>query len=166
LLVAIGVVLAAVLYVLLTGLTRGPGSTPIGSSFVLGTFSATTTGSGAGAVWYYNATVETAGTGTTWSDLVLQVQLPSGSVDTTGPTSVTTTNSVVSCNVATYTFASATWGTPSSNVCAAGAVGGNGLVSSGDQVELTSSSTLAQQGERFVVFGSGPYSGSASFALP
>ena len=36
LLVAITVVLAAVLYVLITGLTHGPGSTPIGSAFAAG----------------------------------------------------------------------------------------------------------------------------------
>ncbi len=37
LLVAITVVLAAVLYVLISGLTKGPGSTPIGSAFGFGT---------------------------------------------------------------------------------------------------------------------------------
>src|SRR5580658_10823265 len=36
LLVAITVVLAAVLYVLISGLTHGPGSTPIGSAFTTG----------------------------------------------------------------------------------------------------------------------------------
>ncbi len=36
LLVAITVVLAAVLYVLISGLTHGPGNTPIGSAFAIG----------------------------------------------------------------------------------------------------------------------------------
>ena len=36
LLVAITVVLAAVLYVLISGLTHGPGNTPIGSAFTAG----------------------------------------------------------------------------------------------------------------------------------
>lgn len=42
LLVAITVVLAAVLYVLISGLTKGPGSTPIGSAFGFGTAQQTT----------------------------------------------------------------------------------------------------------------------------
>jgi flagellin-like protein len=37
LLVAITVVLAAVLYILISGLTKGPGNTPIGSAFGMGT---------------------------------------------------------------------------------------------------------------------------------
>ena len=43
LLVAITVVLAAVLYVLISGLTKGPGSTPIGSAFGFGTAQQTST---------------------------------------------------------------------------------------------------------------------------
>jgi flagellin-like protein len=42
LLVAITVVLAAVLYVLISGLTHGPGSTPIGSAFAVGNPTETT----------------------------------------------------------------------------------------------------------------------------
>jgi flagellin-like protein len=50
LLVAITVVLAAVLYVLISGLTHGPGSTPIGSAFTAGNpVSSTVSGAGAGA---------------------------------------------------------------------------------------------------------------------
>ncbi len=48
LLVAITVVLAAVLYVLISGLTKGPGSTPIGSAFGFGTAQQT---SGAPTGW-------------------------------------------------------------------------------------------------------------------
>ncbi len=48
LLVAITVVLAAVLYVLISGLTHGPGSTPIGSAFTAGNPVASTCVAGAG----------------------------------------------------------------------------------------------------------------------
>ncbi len=50
LLVAITVVLAAVLYVLISGLTKGPGSTPLGSAFGFGTISQHT-GSTTGSAW-------------------------------------------------------------------------------------------------------------------
>ncbi|HTS32532.1 MAG TPA: type IV pilin N-terminal domain-containing protein [Thermoplasmata archaeon] len=46
LLVAITVVLAAVLYVLISGLTHGPGSTPIGSAFAAGNVRSGTCASG------------------------------------------------------------------------------------------------------------------------
>jgi flagellin-like protein len=46
LLVAITVVLAAVLYVLISGLIHGPGSTPIGSAFTTGKVSASTCAAG------------------------------------------------------------------------------------------------------------------------
>jgi flagellin-like protein len=49
LLVAITVVLAAVLYVLISGLTHGPGSTPIGSAFTAGNPVGSTCVAGAGA---------------------------------------------------------------------------------------------------------------------
>ncbi len=65
LLVAITVVLAAVLYVLISGLTHGPGSTPIGSAFAAGnakggycTGTAATNGCLAGGKWIYNLTIE------------------------------------------------------------------------------------------------------------
>jgi archaeal type IV pilus assembly protein PilA len=72
LLVAITVVLAAVLYVLISGLTHGPGSTPIGSAFTAGNpvsskctaAQATAKGGIAGACvsgdWIYTLTVETS----------------------------------------------------------------------------------------------------------
>ena len=46
LLVAITVVLAAVLYVLISGLTRGPGNTPLGTAFAWGSQKNVTTPSG------------------------------------------------------------------------------------------------------------------------
>ncbi|HTV12586.1 MAG TPA: archaellin/type IV pilin N-terminal domain-containing protein, partial [Acidimicrobiales bacterium] len=65
LLVAITVVLAAVLYVLISGLTHGPGSTPIGSAFAVGnaksatcTGTVATNGCAAGGKGIYNLTIE------------------------------------------------------------------------------------------------------------
>jgi len=166
LLVAITVVLAAVLYILISGLTKGPGNTPLGTALALGTFSEATSGSGAGQKWYYNATVQSASGGMTWSNMIFQIQTPSGGVVSTGPTTITTTNSALSCNVATYTFSSATWGAPASNACAGVTTGGGGLAVSGAQLQLTSTVSLQQVGDKVVAVGQGSFSGTATFAIP
>jgi flagellin-like protein len=95
LLVAITVVLAAVLYVLISGLTHGPGSTPIGSAFTAGNpTTSNTIGTGAaeacaagtttvaGAIlahdWTYTLTIESSTV--TFGSVLFQVKAASGSV--------------------------------------------------------------------------------------
>ncbi len=164
LLVAITVVLAAVLYILISGLTKGPGNTPIGSAFAIGTVAEAT----AGANYYYNATVQSASSGMTWSNMIFQVQSSGGSVITTGPTTVTVTNTAGSCNVAVYTFSSATWAAATgATACAATAVGSSQLVGAGGAgVHLIASVSLTNVGDRLVVVGQGSYSGTAIFSIP
>jgi flagellin-like protein len=166
LLVAITVVLAAVLYILISGLTKGPGNTPLGTALAIGTFTEATSGAGAAQRWYYNATVQSASGGMTWSNMIFQVQSPSGSIVAVGPTTVTTTNAALSCNIATYTFTTATWGAPAANACAGVTTGGGGLVVSGAQLQLTSTATLQQLGYKVIAVGQGSFSGSAVFAIP
>ncbi len=166
LLVAITVVLAAVLYVLVSGLTKAPATTPIGSAFAIGTVYEATSGSGAAQRWYYNASVQSAGGGITWGDMIFQVQASSGSVVPNGPLTITVTNGPSSCNLATYTFSSALWGYAATNPCASVPVGPNALVASGAALQLVSSTSLQQSGISLVAFGQGPFSGSTSFALP
>lgn len=100
LLVAITVVLAAVLYVLITGLTHGVGSTPIGSAFsagnpigssvsggaaastcptVAGTLTAPTTYIGAGH-YYYTLTVESSTI--SMASAEFEVKTATGAIDT------------------------------------------------------------------------------------
>ena len=98
LLVAITVVLAAVLYVLISGLTHGPGSTPIGSAFTAGNpvsssgytgavacpaaagaFGALTTYIAAGH-YIYTLTVETSTI--TMSSGLFEVKTSTGAIDT------------------------------------------------------------------------------------
>jgi flagellin-like protein len=166
LLVAITVVLAAVLYILISGLTKGPGNTPIGTALAIGTFTEATSGTGAGQHWYYNATVQSASGGMTWGNMIFQIQTPSGSIVTTGPTTISTTNAALSCNIATYTFSSATWGAPAAGACAGVTTGGGGLAVSGAQLQLTSTVTLQQLGYKVVAVGQGSFSGTATFAIP
>ena len=87
LLVAITVVLAAVLYVLISGLTHGPGTRPIGAAFAVGSPTA-------GTCWAAGVTSHICGTagdrlfnltiqesaGVTLGDLLLEVKTSAGSV--------------------------------------------------------------------------------------
>ena len=92
LLVAITVVLAAVLYVLISGLTGGGNSKPLGTAFALGTPAESTvatapTGmtcsSTSPAVCYtYSFTIESAGGGITWNSINFQVKNSAGTVQT------------------------------------------------------------------------------------
>ena len=165
LLVAITVVLAAVLYILISGLTKGPGSTPIGTALALGTMNEASNGaSGASARYYYNTSVQTASGGMTWSNMIFQVTSASGS-GVAGPTTITTTNAAGSCNVATYTFSTATWGAPASNACA-GTTGGSALVVSGAQVQMISTTNLNNAGDNLVAVGQGAFSGTENFQIP
>ena len=161
LLVAITVVLAAVLYILISGLTKGPGSTPIGSALAVGTVNEASAGSN----FYYNMTVQTASGGMTWSNMIFQVQSAAGGVIGAGPTTITTTNAAASCNVGTYTFATALWSTPGTH-CATGSTGGSGLVVNGAAIQLVSSVSLQSQGDKLVAVGQGSFAGSAVFSIP
>ena len=160
LLVAITVVLAAVLYILISGLTKGPGSTPIGSAFSLGTINEQSAGSN----YYYNATVQTASPGMTWSNMIFQVQSAGGSVLGTA-TTVTVTNGAGTCNVAQYTFSTSVWSTPAVH-CASGTTGGSALVATGASVQLLGSASFTNAGDKLVIVGEGAYSGSAIFNIP
>jgi len=161
LLVAITVVLAAVLYILISGLTKGPGNTPIGTAFALGNINEQS----AGANFYYNTTVQSSGSGMTWQSMIFQVQT-SGGASAAGPTTITVTNAAASCNVAVYTFATAAWTAAVAGKCASGTLGGGALVSNGAAVQMVSTATLQGLGDRWVVVGQSSYSGSAVFAIP
>jgi flagellin-like protein len=165
LLVAITVVLAAVLYILISGLTKGPGNTPIGTALAIGTVNEASSGSGVTAKFYYNTTVQTASGGMTWSNMIFQIQSSSGSA-VAGPTTITATNSAESCNVATYTFSTAVWSTPAAGACAAGTLGGSALVAGGAAILMQSTANLASLGYNLVIVGQGSYSGTATFSIP
>jgi flagellin-like protein len=162
LLVAITVVLAAVLYILISGLTKGPGNTPIGSAISLGKVAEQT--NTAGTQWNYTTTIQTATSGMTWSNILFQVQAPSGQLVTTGPTKVVVNGLVQGCVLATFTFSTQAW-TATGATCAV-TTGGSALVQSGDTVQFQSSVNLNSQGNSLVIVGQGSYSGSSLLPLP
>src|SRR5271154_7597489 len=78
LLVAITVVLAAVLYILISGLTKGPGTTPLGTSLALGAPNEAQKGAGATTNNWYNFTVQSAGGGIILNNIQFQVVTATG----------------------------------------------------------------------------------------
>jgi|HubBroStandDraft_1064217.scaffolds.fasta_scaffold111425_1 flagellin-like protein len=165
LLVAITVVLAAVLYILISGLTKGPGNTPIGTALAVGSVNEATSGTGGTARWYYNVSVQSASGGMTWSAMIFQVQTSAGA-GAAGPTTITTTNGAGSCNLATYTFASAAWTVPAANVCTGVTTGGGALVVPGAQIQMISTTNLNNAGNTLVVVGQSSFSGTSNIGLP
>jgi len=87
LLVAITVVLAAVLYVLISGLTKGPGATPIGTAFAAGTPQLVNGAANNGCAlnhYCYQVTIESAGGGITAAGINLVVKTSSGGTSVAG----------------------------------------------------------------------------------
>jgi len=159
LLVAITVVLAAVLYILISGLTKGPGNTPIGTAIAFSGVSESNTAT----QWNYTMSVQTATSGMTWSNMIFQVQAPSGALVTTGPTKVVISGTT-GCNLATYTFATNLWA--ATGATCAGTTGGSALVLSGQTVQLQASANQNGLGETIVIVGQGSYSGSSVSTIP
>ncbi|MCI4337366.1 MAG: type IV pilin [Thermoplasmata archaeon] len=148
LLVAITVVLAAVLYILISGLTKGPGNTPLGTALAMSPAKEQT----AGAQHWYNFSVVSASGGLVWNDMVFQFQTSTGGIITvTAPT--ITVIGISGANVATYS---------------GGAWTAGGTVSASNQQQLIvqSTSNLASSGDVMVVLGGGTFSGSISVAIP
>jgi len=115
LLVAITVVLAAVLYVLISGLTHGTGSAPLGTNFSWGTPYNTTgvasTGCG-GATTYYCYSIEIAGAGGGVSTSNFQLALRNSVGATVAWPTVTSIDLIspsVVAPVATYSTATNAW---------------------------------------------------------
>ncbi len=82
LLVAITVVLAAVLYILISQYTKGGGGVTIGSALAIGS----STDGASGTVNYYNMTVESAGSTLTLGSFTFEVRSPTGSIIAVGST--------------------------------------------------------------------------------
>jgi len=162
LLVAITVVLAAVLYILISGLTKGPGNTPIGTAVSYGSvFEQTASAS----TFWYNTSVQTAPSGMTWSNMIFQVQGSGNNIITTGPSTITVLGTTNGCNLAVFTFSTAAWTIPAANKCT-GQLGASGGVAAGDQMVLFSTVSLTNVGDKLVVVGQGSYSGSLSISIP
>jgi flagellin-like protein len=159
LLVAITVVLAAVLYILISGLTKGPGNTPLGSALAIGT----ATASAGGTV--YTMTI-TPSSGLTPAGLNFELLSSSGSILGTGTSIVVF--GVTGCTVATYTFATNSWANgPTSGATACAPVGTTTTtLTSGMQFQFTATGSLSGASDKLIAIGVGTFSGQVSAALP
>ncbi len=176
LLVAITVVLAAVLYVLISGLTKGPGGTTLGSAFamgvpstnplVVGATGATYAGSGCAATHYcYILTIEEANPGLTPSSMDMVMKTSTGATyAVTAAGGVTIYNTVTATIVTQCTVIAAggalsvsTWGTGSTT-----------QLSSTMEIIIDTGSTTSPAGTGlvFTALGIGSYSGTVSVSLP
>ncbi|MCI4337367.1 MAG: type IV pilin [Thermoplasmata archaeon] len=151
LLVAITVVLAAVLYILISGLTKGPGNTPLGTALAMSPANEQQ----AGANFWYNFSIASASGGLTLSNLAFQVQTSTGGIVTLAGGPTVTVIGLTGSTVGTYTIATATW-----------ASGGSTAVSNQMQISIKTSSNLESQGDTLVVLGGGSFSGSISVNIP
>jgi flagellin-like protein len=158
LLVAITVVLAAVLYVLISGLTTGPGNAPLGSHFGWGAPQNTTTGTSP-----LNYTVEIASaSGVSLSEITLGLRSATGG--SLALATYVTTMSLFSAQgqkLASYSTASG----------AATAIGSfNGVLSAGMTIVISATATSPSHGllgMTLVAIGGGSYSGTVpSSAFP
>jgi flagellin-like protein len=173
LLVAITVVLAAVLYVLISGLTHGPGNTPIGSAFGAGNPQPSTCAVGntyatngcLAGHFIYTLTIESSTV--TFASVELQVKTSAGVVlvaaavggysilNTAGVVVAQSTASTTMSMVATFAYPGAlvTASTPLTNLYSIEIDMGTG--------------NPAGQGYSFNALGTGSYSGTTSpLALP
>jgi len=191
LLVAITVVLAAVLYVLISGLTKGPGNTPLGSAFAMGSATLNTvshTGAGigcttpaAGATEYcYQLTIEQASTGLTLSSVGFEVRTTSGTAfavtgisiaSISSATGAASTTLPATCTgpVCNGGSGSTAWGYGTTGVCVGPPTcGASTQISSATMVLIIDMGTVSPSGQGYVLvaLAQGSYSGTVTATLP
>ena len=150
LLVAITVVLAAVLYILISGLTKGPGNTPIGTTLAV----APPKEASKGTNNWYNFSIQSAGGSLVMNSMNFQVQTATGAiVPPTGSWTLSVLG-ISGTSVATYAMTTGTW-----------TAGGTTTVAAGQTIVLNAVST-ALSGDILLISGSGSYQGSISVSIP
>jgi archaeal type IV pilus assembly protein PilA len=154
LLVAITVVLAAVLYILISGLTKGPGNTPLGTAFGWGSVSKFT---GTGKQYCttghlcYSVAIASASSGIQSGSLQFQVKTASGTI-VVGPSSVNLEN-INGQGIGIYTVATNAWDNSTVSITTTMTF----VLDSGGASALT--------GNVLIALGTGSYSGQVSTTL-
>ncbi|MCI4331182.1 MAG: type IV pilin [Thermoplasmata archaeon] len=149
LLVAITVVLAAVLYILISGLTKGPGNTPLGTALTLGT---PKENSVAGKFWY-NFTVQAAGGGLVMNNLNFQVLGSGGGLLAPQGTWVLNVLGLSGATVASYTMSTGTWASGPTTALSASML-------------ISFQTPVSMSGNTFVTSGAGSFQGTVNTAIP
>ena len=160
LLVAITVVLAAVLYVLISGLTKGPGNTPLGSAFAYGPASNVTAASApagcAASKECYSLEIASAGSGLTANGLSFSARTATGAAQSTAGWTFTLVSIAGTATTATWSAA---------NTCSGLAC--TTTLASGMTIVLNTGGTASLQGDVILAVGQGSFAGTvASGSLP
>jgi len=169
LLVAITVVLAAVLYVLISGLTHGTGSAPLGTNFSWGSpFNVTSAPPAGASCTAYCYSIEIAGAGGSIGITNFQLSarnIAGATVPLLAADVISLISPSVAAPVATYGVAAAAW-----SITAAGTTAGfTGTIAGGFSIVIATAATHAAGllGDQLVAIGVNGYSGtvpSGSFA--
>lgn len=184
LLVAITVVLAAVLYVLISGLTKGPGNTPLGSAFGSGAANLVTGSASTNAIGCktgdncYSLTIEQASTGLTLSSIGFEVRNASGTA-TTGVVSIaivsiqsaaaaTTVPALCASAVCNGGSGTTGWTYGTTGPCVNSACGSGTQISSATMYILVDMGTqrVTGTGLTLLALAQGSYSGTVPINLP
>ena len=155
LLVAITVVLAAVLYILISGLTKGPGNTPLGTALALNTPGENSNGAGATTNHWYNFSIGAASTGLTLGSMQFQVQTSSGAIVPAAAAWTLNVYGLTGTSIGVYSLTTNAW-TSGSTVQA----------SSQDIISLNAIQATGLSGDTFIVIGTGTYQGSITTNIP
>jgi flagellin-like protein len=155
LLVAIVVVLAAVLYFLVSGLTKGPGNPSLGTALALGTPVEASAGAGATTDHWYNFSVAAASSGVNLGSLQFQVQAPGGAIVPAGAAWTLTAAGLTGAVLGVYSFSSSSWSS-----------GTTVTLTSQDAISLNAVQSAGLSGDTFIVIGTGSYQGSISVSIP
>ena len=160
LLVAITVVLAAVLYVLISGLTKGPGNTPLGSAFAWGTSANVTASTPTGCVAAkecYNIEIASASSGLLANSLTFTARTSAGAVQSmTGWTIVLITVG--------GTNASAMWQPASGTNTACVGSGCTTVLAGGQAFILNTHGTAGLSGVTLIAVGGGSFAGTVQMS--
>lgn len=151
LLVAITVVLAAVLYILISGLTKGPGNTPIGTALAV----APATEGQAGTSFWYNFSVTEASGGLVWSNIVFQFQTSTGGIITLGTPTFNVYGLTGVTGGAVATWSGTAW-----------TLGGSAAVSNQQTLVIKTTTNMQSAGDVMIILGSGSFSGSTQANIP
>jgi len=174
LLVAITVVLAAVLYVLIAGLSNNK---PLGTAFAMGTpaegtLSVAETGIACGvtspaACYTYAFTIESAGSGITWNSIDFNVKSSSGAVQAVTGYAVWPISGPVPAAGSSVCYAS---GTTETSWTAGTAGSGTTPISTTQTLIVyylgTTSTSDPLGGSTLYALGTGSYSGTVQIAIP
>jgi archaeal type IV pilus assembly protein PilA len=178
LLVAITVVLAAVLYVLISGLAKGPGNTPLGSAWALGTPTESSSPGAATSTATAVFSVEQASSGITVGSVSFVIKssggtpLAASSFAVTGATAEAITATLTTFSgttIGVYSFSTNTWGSfgtgyTSGTPLTPGMVLTVTVTDTG--AAMTAAPALFGQGDFLSTVGSGSFSGTVPTNIP